>query len=87
MALTIRVYEANRAGIIRVLRPTTEVVPVEVPERRAAFPDCACPRCRPAGTDAAYRTYLNHTHLCATCRAGVSCPTAARLGRAWRDTR
>lgn len=86
MAMTIKVYEVDRAGIVRVLRPRTEVVPVEIVEQRAAYPPCECPRHR-AGAEAAYRTYLTHTHLCATCRAGVSCPTAARLGQAWKQTR
>ncbi|MFF9505465.1 hypothetical protein ACF1BU_18505 [Streptomyces sp. NPDC014724] len=37
--------------------------------------------------DVAYRTWLGHTTTCATCRAGASCLTAVRLGRAWRETR
>lgn len=85
--MTMKVYEVSRDGRIRVLRPTSEVVPLEVVEPCHDFPACECPQHRPPGTDAAYRTYLAHTHLCATCRAGVSCPTAARLGRAWRQTR
>ncbi|MFE7359246.1 hypothetical protein ACFU8Q_40800 [Streptomyces sp. NPDC057543] len=36
---------------------------------------------------AAYRTLIGHTYGCATCRAGASCPTAVRLGRAWRKAR
>lgn len=42
---------------------------------------------RAARGDAAYRTWLGHTTTCATCRAGSACPTAVRLGRAWRETR
>ncbi|MFD4949721.1 hypothetical protein ACFVYE_35100 [Streptomyces sp. NPDC058239] len=38
-----------------------------------------------ATADAAYRTWLGHTVTCATCRAGVSCLTSVRLGRAWRQ--
>lgn len=40
-----------------------------------------------AGPDIEYRTWLGHTQSCATCRAGASCPTAVRLGRAWREAR
>ncbi|WP_405461136.1 hypothetical protein OG786_27380 [Streptomyces sp. NBC_00101] len=35
----------------------------------------------------AYRELVGHTATCATCRAGVSCPTSAQLGRAWREAR
>ncbi|MEU3227155.1 hypothetical protein ABZ695_28870 [Streptomyces sp. NPDC006976] len=45
------------------------------------------PRPIPAGPDAAYRTLIGHTVACATCRAGAPCPTAAKLGRAWREGR
>ncbi|MEW2067881.1 hypothetical protein [Streptomyces sp. NPDC007346] len=34
-----------------------------------------------------YRTLLGHTQHCATCRTGASCPTAAKLGRVWREAR
>lgn len=37
--------------------------------------------------DAAYRTWVGHTVACATCRTGAPCPTAVRLGRAWRAVR
>jgi hypothetical protein len=37
--------------------------------------------------DGAYRDLVGHTATCATCRAGVSCATSARLGRAWREAR
>lgn len=37
--------------------------------------------------DATYRAWLGHTQFCAACRAGVCCPTAVRLGRAWREAR
>lgn len=39
------------------------------------------------GGDTAYRIWLGHTHCCTACRVGVSCPTAVRLGRAWREAR
>lgn len=84
--MTLKVYERTREGATRVLRPEAPVVPATTVDESAAFPDCECPRHRPAG-DAAYRTLLGHTTSCATCRAGVSCPTRARLGRAWRETR
>ncbi len=38
-------------------------------------------------SDTAYRTLLGHSTACPTCRAGVSCLTAAKLGRAWREAR
>lgn len=37
--------------------------------------------------DVAYRAWIGHTTTCAACRAGVACPTAVRLGRAWREAR
>lgn len=37
--------------------------------------------------DATYRAWVGHTQHCPTCRAGVSCATAVRLGRAWREAR
>lgn len=37
--------------------------------------------------EAAYRRLLGHTTTCAACRAGVSCPIAVSLGRAWREAR
>lgn len=42
---------------------------------------------RPSTADTAYRTWLGHTLACAGCRSGDPCPTAARLGRAWRKAR
>jgi hypothetical protein len=88
MAMTLRVYEVNRAGTtVRVLRPTTEVVPVETADESAAYPPCDCPRHDAAASEPAYRAYVTHTQLCPACRAGVQCPTFARLGRAWRQAR
>ncbi|WP_176725310.1 hypothetical protein [Streptomyces sp. DvalAA-19] len=37
--------------------------------------------------DVAYRAWIGHTTTCAACRAGAACPTAVRLGRAWREAR
>lgn len=84
--MTLKVYEVNRAGITRVLRPAAPVVPATTVDASAAFPACGCPRCLPR-QDAEYRTLLGHTMQCATCRAGAACVTAVRLGRAWRDSR
>ncbi|MEV5682195.1 MULTISPECIES: hypothetical protein [unclassified Streptomyces] len=35
----------------------------------------------------AYLAYLGHTLACATCRTGVPCATAVRLGRTWKKVR
>lgn len=62
--------------------------PVEQP--RIARPHARARRTRSSRSDngdATYRTWLGHTQSCATCRAGASCPTAVRLGRAWREAR
>lgn len=37
--------------------------------------------------DTAYKAWLGHTQRCTSCRAGVSCRMAVRLGRAWREAR
>lgn len=37
--------------------------------------------------EVAYRKLVGHTVVCTGCRAGAPCPTAARLGRAWRAVR
>jgi len=34
-----------------------------------------------------YKTWIGHTTTCATCTAGRACPTAVKLGRAWRAAR
>ncbi len=63
-------------------------VPVE--ELRTARPHAGPRRARSSRSesgDATYRTWLGHTLCCAACRAGVSCPMAVRLGRAWREAR
>lgn len=46
MAMTMKVYEVNRDGGIRVLQPETEVVPLERPETTDRFPACECQRCK-----------------------------------------
>ncbi|MFE4451278.1 hypothetical protein [Streptomyces sp. NPDC056796] len=45
MTMTIKVYEVNRDGGIRVVREETEVVPLTWPAISSVLPDCACPRC------------------------------------------
>lgn len=51
----------------------------------SGMPRMATERAEP---DSAYRTLLGHTTVCSACRAvGGLCPTAARLGRAWREAR
>ena len=47
MPMTIKVYQVDRNGVTRVVRPAAEVVPVKTVEPRAAFPDCECDRCKP----------------------------------------
>lgn len=42
---------------------------------------------KPSRAEAAYRKLLCHTVTCAGCRSGAACPTAVRLGRAWRKAR
>lgn len=46
MAMTVKVYEVNRDGGIRVPQPKNEVVPLERPEASDRFPACQCPRCK-----------------------------------------
>ncbi|MFE3383290.1 hypothetical protein [Streptomyces anulatus] len=40
-----------------------------------------------AADDTTYKMWIGHTTTCATCKAGLACPTNVRLGRAWRRTR
>ncbi|MFJ8754409.1 hypothetical protein ACIREO_34545 [Streptomyces sp. NPDC102441] len=54
MAMTMKVYEVNRDGGIRVLQPEAEVVPLERPEASDRFPACQCARCA-SGPAAAQR--------------------------------
>ncbi|MER5847131.1 hypothetical protein ABT126_08710 [Streptomyces sp. NPDC002012] len=37
--------------------------------------------------DAAYKTLIDHTQTCGSCRTGASCPTVVQLDRAWRKAR
>ncbi len=43
--MTIKVYEVNRDGVTRVIRPEAAVVPLEQPEATHQFPACECPGC------------------------------------------
>ena len=45
MPMTIKVYEVDRHGRTRIIRPTTEVTPLKGPPRTLAYPACACDRC------------------------------------------
>ncbi|MFF9689001.1 hypothetical protein [Streptomyces sp. NPDC014623] len=45
MAMTMKVYEVNRDGGIRVIRPEAEVLPLKTPEARHAYPACQCDQC------------------------------------------
>ncbi|CAH9416337.1 hypothetical protein ABZ771_33480 [Streptomyces globisporus] len=45
MAMTLKVYEVNRTGTVRVLREEAEVIPFERPEVSHEFPACECPTC------------------------------------------
>ncbi|MGW3166994.1 hypothetical protein ACWC9Q_29870 [Streptomyces sp. NPDC001142] len=44
--MTIKVYEVDRYGRTRVIRPTTKVVPLKTPPQTDAYPACACDRCK-----------------------------------------
>lgn len=43
--MTLKVYEVNRTGTVRVLREEAEVVPLDEPEYTHQFPACECPIC------------------------------------------
>ncbi|MEW1627744.1 hypothetical protein [Streptomyces sp. NPDC089173] len=45
MTMTIKVYEVNREGGTRVIRPESEVTPLEGPEFSHEFPACECSAC------------------------------------------
>ncbi|MFF3030370.1 hypothetical protein ACFVS7_05035 [Streptomyces rubiginosohelvolus] len=45
MPMTLKVYEVNRTGTVRVLRDEVEVIPFERPEVSHEFPACECPNC------------------------------------------
>ncbi|WP_405669077.1 hypothetical protein OG379_40750 (plasmid) [Streptomyces sp. NBC_01166] len=46
MTMTMKVYEVNRDGGIRVLQPEAEVVLLERPESTDRFPPCECAQCK-----------------------------------------
>lgn len=46
VTMTMKVYEVNRDGGIRVLQPEAEVVPLERPESTDRFPPCECAQCK-----------------------------------------
>ncbi|MGW7231405.1 hypothetical protein [Streptomyces cyaneofuscatus] len=50
MPMTLKVYEVNRTGAVRVLREESEVTPLEGPEFSHEFPDCECPACTEVGS-------------------------------------
>lgn len=45
MAMTMKVYEVNRDGDVRVVRPEAEIDPLTTPEQSSAYPECQCQRC------------------------------------------
>jgi hypothetical protein len=46
MAMTIKVYEVNREGVTRVVRPEAEVTPLKTVDQSSAYPACECKRCK-----------------------------------------
>ncbi|MFE2291228.1 hypothetical protein [Streptomyces sp. NPDC059452] len=48
--MTIKVYEVDREGHVRVIRPEAEVIPLERPEYSHEFPACECPTCAEAAS-------------------------------------
>ncbi|WP_406420071.1 hypothetical protein [Streptomyces sp. NBC_00842] len=44
--MTIKVYQVDRNGVTRVVRPATEVVPVKTVDQSAAYPVCECDQCK-----------------------------------------
>jgi hypothetical protein len=65
-------------------------IAVLVKEPRIAGPHAGASHARSRWSESdesSYRTWLGHTQRCPTCRAGASCSTAGRLGRAWREAR
>ncbi|NYE40674.1 hypothetical protein HEB29_001685 [Streptomyces fulvorobeus] len=43
--MTIKVYEVDRYGGTRIVRPEAEVVPLETAEPSSAYPACKCDEC------------------------------------------
>ncbi|MER8086629.1 hypothetical protein ABTZ57_16200 [Streptomyces sp. NPDC094048] len=46
MAMTIKVYEVDRNGRTRVIRPEAEVTPLKTVDQSAAYPVCECDQCK-----------------------------------------
>lgn len=46
MTMTIKVYEVNREGTVRVVRPEAEVTPLKTVDQTSAYPACECDRCK-----------------------------------------
>ncbi|WP_406386952.1 hypothetical protein [Streptomyces sp. NBC_01618] len=46
MTMTIKVYEVDRYGRTRVVRPEAEVVPLKTVDQSSAFPACECDQCK-----------------------------------------
>ncbi|MFB7007906.1 MULTISPECIES: hypothetical protein [unclassified Streptomyces] len=46
MPMTIKVYEVDRYGKTRVVRPEAEVVPAKTVDQSSAYPDCECDQCK-----------------------------------------
>ncbi|MFE1404932.1 hypothetical protein ACFW5D_14960 [Streptomyces sp. NPDC058770] len=46
MAMTIKVYEVDRYGGTRIVRPKAEVVPARTVELSTEYPACRCDRCK-----------------------------------------
>ncbi|MGW1658548.1 hypothetical protein [Streptomyces atratus] len=46
MTMTIKVYEVDRYGGTRVVRPEAEVVPLKTVDQSYAYPACKCDQCK-----------------------------------------
>ncbi|MER6103634.1 hypothetical protein ABT115_15250 [Streptomyces sp. NPDC001832] len=44
--MTIKVYEVNREGTVRIVRPEAEVTPLKTVDQSSAFPACECNQCK-----------------------------------------
>ncbi len=45
-SMTLKVYEVDRYGRTRVIRPKAEVVPAKTVSQSSALPPCECARCQ-----------------------------------------
>ncbi|SCD32618.1 hypothetical protein GA0115234_100425 [Streptomyces sp. DvalAA-43] len=43
--MTIKVYEVDRYGLARIIRPRAEVDPLKDPPESSKYPPCQCGRC------------------------------------------